>query len=217
MFARRFFAVFALVTLAGCVSTPREPPALFAGDADIVLRAPEELGRTVVWRQRVTASWTDAAGASKERSFDAVLQRLGDTLTLIGLSPMGSVGFALTLRDGDVDVRNDTGQELLLPPRRVLRDVQRVTYPWVAGADHVLADGLHVRDVGDERVVEVWASGRVRERRFVSLGRETSAVVVTFEWDDASTWAPARAVLVGERYRLTVETLEETRLPDGAP
>ncbi|HEU4418453.1 MAG TPA: hypothetical protein VFT55_05910, partial [Planctomycetota bacterium] len=45
-------------------------------------------------QQRVTATW----GEDGQRGFDAAIQKQGDTLTVIGLSPVGSAGFAMILR-----------------------------------------------------------------------------------------------------------------------
>ncbi len=79
------YACFALVVVfTACCPAARLdklPADAYPGE----LRAPAELGANVMWRQKVTAKW----GKSESRSFVAVLQKQGERLSLLGLSPMG--------------------------------------------------------------------------------------------------------------------------------
>lgn|GEM_PF-577675 len=224
-----------------CAAPPAQGPPRFEGDYPGLLRPPEVLGLDVVWRQRVTAEWDDGQGQSGSRGFEAVVQKQGPLLTMVGLSPFGSVGFAILLRGVEAELRNESGEELPFPPRFVLLDFQRVFYPWVSASGGPLSDGEHVTEVGGEEVREFWAEGRLTERRFRRLdGQPPGELVVSYTWADAeseawvahggeagvasgpesggpagSPWAaPSRAVLDNRwfGYELIVDTLEETLL-----
>jgi len=212
--SRRSVLFAALALGAACHSAPQR--VLTDADYPGELLPPAALGADLLWQQRVTASWGD----SEQRGFDAAVQKQGETLTVIGLSPLGQQGFVLVQRGKDVSFENHTDLHLPFPPRFVLLDVQRAFFPWLsAGA---AADGERTVVVGGEQIVEVRAGGRLVERRFTRLdGKPAGAIVVRYEWapDDAGRVAPKRAVLDNGwfGYRMTVDTHAETRLPaDGA-
>ncbi|MFO1076620.1 MAG: DUF3261 domain-containing protein [Planctomycetota bacterium] len=198
----------AVATAAGCGAAPTGPHFT---DADYpgVLRAPAALGIDVVWQQRVTAAWR----GGQQRGFDAAIQKRGDKLSVLGLSPTGSLGFAFVLQDGAIAVTNNTAMELPFPPRFILLDVQRAFYPWLAGdSDDGVVDGEHVVQRRDDR-------GRLVERRFRRVeGPPAGEIVVRYEWGNPEWAAPTRAELDNGwfGYRLTVDTHAETRLPQKA-
>lgn len=203
--------------VAGCASTRRDPFA--NADYPGTLQAPSALTNDVVWQQRVTAAWGIARGERHERGFDAAVQKKGSTLTVLGISPLGNVGFTFVLRDGapDAEVKNTSGEELPFPPRFVLLDVQRTFWPWL-GAPPV--SGNRLGTVGDEQVAETWRDGRLVERTFTRRdGKPAGAITITYDWngvDDPSRLAPRRTVLHNGwfDYELTVDTHAETRLPN---
>ena len=86
---------------------------------------------------------------------EAVVQKQGEALTLIGLTPFGTKAFVAQQRGGEVtsQVMAPEGK-LPFPPRFMLLDVNRVLYLGLPGAP--LADGTHSGAVGEERVTEVW-------------------------------------------------------------
>ncbi|MCA8974192.1 MAG: DUF3261 domain-containing protein [Planctomycetes bacterium] len=193
--------------LAGCSSTPARPD-FAAADYPGTLRTVEALGHDLVWQQRVTASWGDGA----QRGFDAAIQKRGDALTVMGLSPMGSLGFAIVLRDGDIELSNQSGEELPFPPRFILLDVQRAFYPWLpAGAgDEGTVDG--------EAIHELRRDGHLVQRRFRRLdGAPKGEIVVDYEWGHDDWVGPTRVVIDNGwfGYRLTVDTHTETLLAGG--
>lgn len=232
----------AALTCPSCAAPRAHPPAHFEGEYPGQLRPPEVLGLDVVWRQRVTAEWDDGQGQSGSRGFEAVVQKSGPLLTMVGLSPFGSVGFAILLRGVEVEIRNESGEELPFPPRFVLLDFQRVFYPWVSESGGPLPDGEHLAEVGGEQVHELWAGGRLTERRFRRLdGQPPGDLVVSYSWAGAGPeaaavsepglssgearapaappWtAPSRAVLDNRwfGYKLVVDTLQETLLEPSA-
>ena len=210
--------VAAALCMLACASRPARPPRLADSDYPGLLRPASALGADVLWQQRVTASWGD----DDSRSFDVAVQKLGDALTLIGISPLGTTGFVVALQGDAISQQLPPGQELPFPPRFLLLDVQRVLFPWLPGD---VADGERAGVVGDERVEEVVAGGRVLERRFTRLdGRPRGTIVVRYRWNEGDLTAPALAEMDNGwfGYRLSIRTLTETPLtPDvgsaGAP
>ena len=205
--------ILAIATLmaAGACGSVRQQ-ALTEADYPGVLRDPAVLGRDVIWRQRVRADWGDG----QHRSFKGVVQKQGDRLTVLGLSPSDSVGFAVVLHDGDIAVQNHTGQELPFPPRFILIDVQRALFPWLPEPSS-RDDGVHESVIDAERVVETWRDGRLVERRFTRVdGQPAGDIVVRYAWghdDQDRMWmVPMRIALDNEwcGYRLTIDTLDET-------
>ena len=196
------------LTVAACCPAPR-PDKLPDNAYPGTLRAPSDLGTQVMLRQKVTAKW----GKSQARSFEAVLQVQGDTMTVLGLSPMGQMGFAITLKDGKIDFQNRSGMDLPFPPRFILLDVQRAFWPWLGPAP--TADGERAGEAPGEKVTETWADGRLRRRTFRRSNNEPpGAIVVTYEgWKD-SAQAPDKVILDNRwfGYVLTVETYEQQRL-----
>ena len=203
-----------LCLLTACATTSARPR--FA-DADYpgVLRAPEALGFDVVWQQRVTAFW----GEGQQRGFDAAIQKQGDKLTVIGLSPTGAIGFSIVMHGDAIEVQNHMAEELPFPARFILLDVQRAFYPWLRGEFRDTgADVVRSDRVDDERVSEEWRGGRLVERRFRRDDEPDGEIVVRYEWADGSWRGPARAELDNGwfGYRLQVDTHAETLLPTPA-
>lgn len=210
--AVRLAAACALLVLAACHSQPQR--VLTDADYPGELLPPAALGADLLWQQRVTASWGD----SEQRGFDAAVQKQGDTLTVIGLSPLGQAGFVLVQRGLQVTFENHTDMHLPFPPRYVLLDVQRAFFPWLPPLAADAGDGEREQVVGLERIVEVRKDGRLVERRFTRLdGKPAGTIVVRYEWTgtDAGRRAPTRAVLDNGwfGYRMTVDTHTEAALP----
>jgi len=208
-------AVLLPLAVAACVSSHRAPFA--NADYPGTLQAPSALPDDVVWQQRVTAAWGMARGERNERGFDAAVQKRGDNLTVLGISPLGNVGFTFVLRDGsnEVSVDNTSGEDLPFPPRFVLLDVQRTFWPWLGAP---LANGTRRAAAGDETVAETWQDGRLVERTFTrNDGQPAGAITITYDWtgvDDRARLAPRRALLRNDwfGYELSVDTHAETKL-----
>jgi hypothetical protein len=194
-----------LFALGGCCTTPRieaTPPAPFVGE----LLDAEALPQQVLWRQRVTAFW----GESESQGFDAVVQRVDDSLTLLGLSPTGAMGFAIVLKGGEVELTNNMPQELPFAASNVLLDVQRAFYPW-------LAKGVLEGELNGEQITERWSHGKLQERTFTRLDGELQGeLTIRYEWGD-SKWTTPRLVKLDNGwfgYRLEIETQDETLLDE---
>lgn len=197
-----------LVSLSlGCATTDRDNEARPSPSPSALsefLLPVSTLAHDLVLQQRVTIRWQD-----REERFDAVFQKRGDELLLLGLGPMNSVGFTLTLDAEGVRFENRSGREMPFEPERILADVQRVFYPWIpAEGSCTNCEQYVVR--GDLEVSEKIGPERIMERRFVDLsGRRGSEILVRFEdWLEGGT-IPGRAILRNGwyGYELTVETL----------
>lgn len=174
------------------------------------IRPPAALPYDFQWRQRVTAEWPDG-----KQSFEAVLQKRGGELLLLGLSPMGLPGFTLALReDASIAFDNRTDTELPFPPAFILADVQRVFFPWLEpvpadfeGERTGTAFGLDVR--------ERYSQGRLVSRAFQwSDAPEKGTVRVDYEGTRPEQDAPERVLVTNGwfNYRLRIDTLTQSRL-----
>lgn len=155
--------------------------------------------RDFVWRQRVTVAY----GEREPRSFDAVLQKRGDRLSLVGLTPINTVTFVVEQAGLDVTFDNRTGEPLPFDGRHIMQDFQRVYFPWLNGES---ADGTRKGVVLGEQVSEQVADGQVVVRRFDRPQRQP--VTVRFEGLRGVGRPPQRVVLENQRYgyRLVIET-----------
>ena len=127
-------AFLLLLLLVAC--GPKPPPR--AADIEgpgypTVLTPPSELGADFAMQQQVTMRH-----ARGENSFSAVLQKQGDTLTLLALGPHGGRAFSLVQRGQEVEFESYVDIELPFPPEYILHDVHRT---WFARTQQAEADG----------------------------------------------------------------------------
>src|SRR5580692_2625254 len=96
--------------LVGCASTsPQQPPAPpYTGPLDF----PSERAADFFDRQKIVASYE-----GHSFGFDAVLQKRGNELTLLGLTPFGSRAFVVTQKGTEVSFQNYVGTALPFPPK----------------------------------------------------------------------------------------------------
>ncbi|MCB9506413.1 MAG: DUF3261 domain-containing protein [Myxococcales bacterium] len=193
-------ALVSLVSASGCGGA-RGRGAVLAELAPLdagPLLPPDTFAPDFAWRQRVTATWPTGV----ER-FDAVVQKRGGVLTMIGLSPMGSPGFVISLdTNGVVTLDNRSGRELPFDPTYVIADVQRAFYPW--------PDTL-----GVVRLDEATNSDGTRVRRFIRTDApERGEVRVELGATAIGDDVPASVSLTSGwfGYSLEIETVEQQRL-----
>jgi len=120
---------------------------------------PGELGPDVTYRQRLSA---ETRGGPMD--FEVVVQKAGDTLVVLGLTPMGTRAFAITLEGDELDFETFVDQPMPFDPRWVMLDVQRSLFVGIDGAP--LHDGTHEVVRGEERLTERWWNGALRWRSF---------------------------------------------------
>jgi len=136
-----------------------------------------------------------------------VLQKQGDTLTLIGMSPFGTRAFTLTQVDAKIEYRELLPEPLPFPARFMLLDIHRTLF---LGLPTPQADGEHTAELAGERVTEQWAQGRLQRRVFTRLdGQPRGEIVVEFEGGYLPGEPPPTVRFVNHwfGYQLEVKTL----------
>ena len=167
-FAAATIACAACVACGGKVNAPMD--AEYPGSTP----PPETLKPDFMVEQHIEAQRGDKKGA-----FDAVVQKQGDELLVVGLGPMKTRAFVLRQKGLRVTFEQRFGPALPFPPRNIVVDVHRVFFkrlPRVPGS----ADGTYEGTLDGEKVYEVWRDGMLRERRFYRPGEEMGAVKITF-------------------------------------
>lgn len=198
-----------LVLLFGCAprvqSAPVEP--LYTG-----LLVDPGVTEDFLDRQRILATY-----AGRTMSFDAVLQKRGNELTLLGLTPFGSRAFVVIQKGAAVSFQAFVSQSLPFPPRYMLIDVQRVFFPASAFKGAGLREGGRQAVAGGEIVTEQWHEGRLMKRTFSRVdGRPPGEISVDYEGGMADAAPPARVVFTNGwyGYRLEITTVSHQPVRD---
>ncbi len=163
----RLLAVTALTTFIAVGCRPRNAVPVSLG----ILRPPADFSVDFLLQQRLTFTRGDV-----ERTLQTALQRRGDELVLIGLTPLGTRAFVVQQQGLEVSAQSHLpGDEPLpFPPRAVLIDVQRALLPVLDGPPP--SDGRRSGERAGEAVSERWANGRLVERRFRRLSNDPEGV-----------------------------------------
>lgn len=160
------------------------------GGNDVLLPAPETLGPDFSVRQHVVVETRGHTG-----SFDAVLQKRGGELVMVGLVG-GERAFVLRQTRAGITFEQSFGPPLPFPARDVIRDVHRVYFARLPRSADAPTTGVRTGHVGDEDVVETWRDGALAERRFLAPGRADGVTVTYSAGCDDERCAPARVRIV---------------------
>jgi hypothetical protein len=172
MTSRAVFAAIAWFAVA-CAAAP-PAPTLKARDYPMALTPPSQHPGDFLRRQTLVARYQ-----SHTSSFEAVLQKKGDVLTLIGLTPFGTKAFVLTQTGVEVKFTSFIPRELPFPPQYILNDIDRTYFQGIL--EGVLPDGTHTADRNGEQIRERWEKGRLQERRFTRLAHDPPGeIVITY-------------------------------------
>ena len=194
-------------TLAPACATPLRdvaPDAAYPG----TLRDPATLPGSYLLRQKVKATLGEHT-----LSYEAVLQKQGGTLTLIGLAPHGGKAYVLEQTGQDVRFKSYVPRKLPFSPRFMLLDVQRTYYLGLEGAP--LSDGDHEATRDGEVVTERWEGGRLMARTFRRVsGEPPGTIAVTYVGGMTPTEMPTTIELDNGwfDYHLTITTLSRQAL-----
>lgn len=185
----------------GGASQPAELPTEYPGTLVEIGKVP----RDFMMRQKLAGSWQDM-----KFSFEAVVQKQGDKLTVLGLTPFGTKAFALVQTGTEVEFEKFVDREMPFPPEYILQDIHRVflydvELPWgLAGQD-----GPNEANVHDELVREEFVDGRLVSRSFVrSSGYPEGEIRVDYDGGTADG-VPAKKVSFFNGwfgYRLEIKT-----------
>lgn len=196
-----------IAAVTGCVTPPPPEPEILVA-ASRLATFPDYLAR-----QKVTGLFR-----GHRETFEAALQKKGDALTVIGLTPFGTKAFVLEQTPAGLKFTNHMppGRSLPLQPRYLLQDIHHAFFLTAPGAPPASDAGSrpHLRGkVGREVIDEVWDPSRraVLARYFRGAAGD---VGVTYEPGMADRLPPARARVENERYGYTleIETLSVQRL-----
>jgi hypothetical protein len=168
---------FALVSASCAGNGSQKEPAHPAAGAPTTSNTPSKYsGRLITpsqfphdfsWRQEITARY-----GKEQHAFSAVLEKSGNTVTVVGLTPFGTRAFVLTQDGQTVRFEKFVDRELGLDPRSILVDVHRAYFRWLPDAPH--PDGVHTGTDDGEQVTETWRHGKLIERTFRRSGDASS-------------------------------------------
>lgn len=116
-------------------------------------------------------------GHIRQGQLDAVVQKQGDSLVLIGLGPMNARAFSLTQRGSRIEFEQLVGPRLPFSPRNILIDVHRVFFKALPRPAGTPDTGVVRGQLDGERVEERWEGGELRARRFTRPGTELRGAV----------------------------------------
>ncbi len=204
-----------LVVLAACGGASRR--YTFATNAaseyPCVLHPPASLPGSLFVRQRLSITAV-REGRPFTGELEAVVQKSGDTLTIIGLGPMSVRAFSLVQRADRIEVEQHLGGELPFSPRNVVVDVHRVYWKRLPGPPPV--DGVRRGSLDGEELEETWRGGELVALSFSRPGAfEGSVRVELGPGCSATACEPASATLYNEwfHYTLEIENDAYERLP----
>lgn len=188
--------------LFACRPQPAQPPEGSNPATAIPLLDPASVEGDFMLRQRI-----EGAYGERKVAFDAVVQKQGNTLLVLTLTPYGSRAFSITQTGQDVQVEKFISRELPFDPRFILLDVQRVFMMGLPDAP--LGDGWHRGRERGELIRERWQGGRLLERHYRRRDRKTKgAVIVRYTGGYVPGERPGAITLNNEAfgYTLRLET-----------
>jgi hypothetical protein len=190
-------------------AAPRVTPDISQDDAYPDPPRLDLSGKAFLLRQHVVAHHT----GHQEGSFDAVLQKSGAEVLLIGLTPFGTKAFELARNEGGLHFKSYVPMKLPFPPRYIFDDIARTYFSGLAGTP--LSDGVRTAEVGGEWITEQWKNGRLVTRQFVrAAGRPEGEIRIDYGGGMVGKDSPRVIELdngwIG--YHLTIVTLSEQSL-----
>lgn len=175
MTGRAAIALAAVVAACGPQTRTRVISAAAPAEYPCVLRAPATLPHDFLVRQSLTIhARRDGKpdGEMIEGQFDAIVQKQGDTLLLVGFGPMNVKAFTLSQQGDRIEFQQFVGPALPFSPRNVLVDVHRVYFKRLP-APPAGFSGVHRGELDGETVEETWQAGELREVVFARPGGTT--------------------------------------------
>jgi hypothetical protein len=197
------------VGVAACAPPPPTAPAAPVRTYACVLRPLATLGPDFTARQHVEAS-----GHGRSGGFEAVIQKKGDTLVLIGLVA-GVRAFVLKEEGDHISFDQSFGPKLPFPPEYAIIDVHRVYWKRLPRAADAAPSGVVEGELDGEVVREVWSNGSLVERRFTRPGEFEGAVRIAYGAGCSATQCLPTSVRIDNEwfgYSVRIESREITLL-----
>lgn len=160
-----------------------------------------------LWEQRVTAHRGESKG-----SFDAVVQKRGPELLVLGLTPMNTRAFSLTQRGTEYRYEQFVPFRVPFPPQSVLFDIHRAFFYELL--EDFPKSGTRERSFADERIVDEFRAHTLVRRTFENVSGTNDKLVIEYSPTGYAGAAPPEIVPpdivdienFGFGYRLRVET-----------
>lgn len=164
-----------VLAAAACATTGPRRQTFSIDDAaagyPCVLHEPREWPESFMVRQTIEIH-ARRGDRTESGQLDAVMQKQGDTLLIVGLGPMNQRAFTLAQRGRTVEFTQNFGPELPFSPRYILVDVHRVFFKALpAGPD------TRRGELDGEHVEERWKDGELETRSFSRPGSGLSGAV----------------------------------------
>lgn len=164
------------------------------------------------WRQTIEADYPNPkqAGVRERATIEVVLQKQGNVLTMVGLTPMGTRAF-VARQEGVTVTCDSEPNKLPFPPALVFLDVNRSLFVGISTT--ALADGWHTQRSHGADIKDLWQGGLLIERELFDP-HFNSKLSIRYNPGYKTEMAPGRLVLTNHRfgYRLTITTLESSAL-----
>ena len=136
---------------------PTNAPSEYPG----VLHDPKTLTQNFMVGQSLTIH-TMRDGKPVDAELDAVLQKQGDTLLIVGFGPMHVKAFTLTQRGDQIEFVQFMGPQLPFSPRNIVVDVHRVYFKRLPAPSDPKYSGVQRGTLDGEQVEETWQDGQLR-------------------------------------------------------
>lgn len=165
----------------------------------------------------IEAQFVDRKGNAHRARFEAIVQKTGDRLSVLGMTPFGSRAFLIEQMGNDVRFQRFIRRNVPFPPRFILVDVHRA-YAREPEAEKPEGGGLRngwhsVVENGEERR-DRFERGVLVERRYRRLdGRPAGEITIRYGGGQGAMGADRVHLHNGWLgYVLEIETLQRQRL-----
>ncbi len=163
------------------------------------------------WRQSISAEFQRAAtgGHRENASFEAVLEKQGNALTLVGLTSFGTRAFVAKQVGTQLLPMGTPPAELPFPPELVFQDIHRCYF--IGLLEKPAGDGWPEQEIFGEVIRDEWQRGRLLERRFYDARQPTQLLLsIRYPQGLVPGQEPSSVELVNHRYhyRLKIQALE---------
>lgn len=169
---------------------------------------PSQIPGDFAWEQRVSAFHGERKGA-----FDAVLQKDGGELLVLGLTPFRTRGFSLRQKGREFTYEQFVPFDLPFSPEAVLIDIHRAFFFELAGP--FPEKGTRQHTYRNESIVDTFSGGRLMTREFSRVSGSDGKLLVEYTDPGYAPLTPPRTTRLDNRaygYRLEVETSSITDL-----
>ncbi|MEO7730628.1 MAG: DUF3261 domain-containing protein [Kofleriaceae bacterium] len=167
-----------LVVVLGCVPPVRSTVISTTEPAEYpcVLHDPSSLRHEFSVRQTITIH-AQHDGKPVDGQLDAVVQKQGDTLAIVGFGPMNVKAFTLTQRGAQIEFTQYVGPEVPFSPRNVVVDVHRILFKRLPAPAEPHYSGELRGELDGEHVEETWRDGQLRQAVFTRPGSSFQGAV----------------------------------------